>query len=269
MVHRFARTASLARWTHLLVWATADPRLWRRRHRGAGRAAPALVLAVKSASLTRIAGTLVETYSAAMQGGGCWPADRPRGGRPDRGGALVQRPPRLYPDHRQRTARPGDSAAQRLCRGGHLGDPRRWRRRAEADRRRQLGIFTAGDPKPLAGLRPGRRGGAPWHRRLNRRRAGDICPITETYLGLHLGEGVLRQYWQQGAARFHGGGAGRQRSQPDRRAVPLRRAGDAALRESSSPRPAATKAVRLSRALRAARRQHPQELFTLDPTASG
>ena len=55
-------------------------------------------------------------------------------GRSDRIGALVQRLERLYAHFRYVAAGTGDPAAQRLCRCDHLGDPRPWRRCAQADR---------------------------------------------------------------------------------------------------------------------------------------
>jgi adenylate cyclase len=77
------------------------------------RLAPLLALAVKSAALTRIARTLVETYLGRDPGrrvlaGG----HHARRGRSDRVGALVQRFAQLYAHHRYVAARTGNSAAQ-------------------------------------------------------------------------------------------------------------------------------------------------------------
>ena len=49
---------------------------------------------------------------------------RPRRRLPDRGRPLVQRSARLYAHQRSGAARGRHPAAQRLCRGRHLGDPR-------------------------------------------------------------------------------------------------------------------------------------------------
>ena len=66
---------------------------------------------------------------------------RARCGRPDRFGAVVQRPARLHAHHRYVAAGAGDPAAQRLCRCDHLGHPRSRRRCAQADRRRHARDF--------------------------------------------------------------------------------------------------------------------------------
>ena len=59
--------------------------------------------------------------------------------RPHRGGAVVLRPAQLHDHHRQRPAGRDHPAAQRLRRSRRHLDPRGWRRRAEADRRRHAG----------------------------------------------------------------------------------------------------------------------------------
>ena len=100
------------------------------------RIMPFLALAIKSVSLARMTGTLMQTYLGRDAG------QRVLSGRILRGVAdridavhLVQRPARLHPHHRHR-ARAGDPAAERLRRRHRLGDPRAWRRCAQADRRR-------------------------------------------------------------------------------------------------------------------------------------
>src|SRR5262249_50612697 len=118
-----------------------------------------------------------------------------------------------------------------------------------------LAIFTADDRTracnaALAAAMAARRGVA----ELNQRRAAAGLPVTDMYLGLHVGEGALWQGREYGAARFHGGGTGRQRSQPDRGNVPLGRTADAGVRcicrnwKQQSP-------PRFRRALRSARCQ--------------
>ena len=94
------------------------------------RSLPPLALAVKCASLARIAGTLVETYL------GRDPGRRVLDGHIARGVAeriravrLVQRPAGFYAHHRHGRSRSDHPAAQRLRRSARLGDPRgRWRR---------------------------------------------------------------------------------------------------------------------------------------------
>ena len=87
------------------------------------RLVPTLALAVKTAALTRMTGTLMETYlgrdAARRVLSGPHHARRRR---PDRRRDLVQRPARLHTRHRFR-ARAGHSAAERLCRRHRLGDP--------------------------------------------------------------------------------------------------------------------------------------------------
>ena len=104
------------------------------------RLVPFLAGAVKSLSLEpRRALPGRDLSRPRCQPAGAGRADRARRRRPHRGCAVVQRPQRLHPDHRQRAARADHSAAQRLCRGGGVRDPRPGRRRAEADRRRRAG----------------------------------------------------------------------------------------------------------------------------------
>ena len=70
-----------------------------------------------------------------------------------------------------------------------LGHPRAWRRRAEADRRRHARDLHGG--RPHARLRRGacpRRCARAGVAELNERRAADGMPVTDMYLGLHVGE---------------------------------------------------------------------------------
>ena len=127
---------------------------------------PSLALALKCRSLARIAATLVETYLGRDAG------RRVLGGRIMRGVAEQIGAVLWYSDLRGYTrisdsslARPDHPAAQRLCRGDHLLDPRRRRRRAQADRRRCARDLRRRRPRHRLQLRADGRGACPRARR--------------------------------------------------------------------------------------------------------
>ena len=192
LVHRFAADGTIGEMDCVYsAWASDAPDGFEDAPgRALARLVPSLALAVKCASLTRVAGTLVETYLGRDAGRRVL-AGRIARGVADRIDAVL-----WFSDLRgytriteTRPPRGGHPAPQRLRRGGDLGRPRGRRRRLEADRRRHARHLQGGGPAgrlplraPGRGARPAadRRGERPPHRQ--------GLPVTKPYLGLHIGE---------------------------------------------------------------------------------
>ena len=162
---------------------------------------PSLALAIKCAvACPHRRRPWSRPISAATPAGACSAAGSAAASpRADQRGAVVQRPARLHPHHRQRAAGRDHPAAQRLCRGRDLGDPRAWRRRAQADRRRHAGdLHRRTSPRRPARSAMAAEGAL--RRRLGelnrRRRRGR--PADHRHLSrAAYRRGVLRQYRQQ------------------------------------------------------------------------
>ena len=177
-----------------------------------------------------------------------------RGPQPDRGGAVVQRPARLYAHHR---SSPSPTRSSRCSTTTPRRSSRRstsHRRRAEADRRRRARDLPARRGAPAA-RRSTRRRQRDGRRRLNappRRRAAGYRDVSRP----PYRRGLLRQYRQQGAARLH-----RHRPAVNEvsRIAAMCRSVDqpmllsAAFADSIAP---ARQPFRLGRTIRAARRRH-------------
>ena len=113
------------------------------------RLTPFLGLAIKSASLARIAETLVETYLGRDAGpAGSAGPHRARRRGPHQGRAVVQRPAQLYAHLRHAPPEQIIPAAQRLRRRDRLGHPPEFGRRAEADRRRRARDLSGARSRP-------------------------------------------------------------------------------------------------------------------------
>ena len=192
---------------------------------------PALALAVKCASLARIAGTLVETYLGRDAG------RRVLSGRITRGvaeriGAVLwfsdlrgftritdKAPPEqvipLLNDYAEAVISAVHEAGGDVLK--LIGDG-------------TLAIFKADDP--ARACRYALEAEALMRERiaaLNARRAAAGLPVTRRLPRAARRRGVLRQHRQPGPARLHGGRPGGERGEPDRRDVPLGGAGRAAL----------------------------------------
>ena len=120
------------------------------------------------------------------------------------------------------TARADHPPAQRLCRGGDLGDPR-----AGGDVLKLIGdgtlaIFRADDPAGLPRALEAERLRAA-RRRAQQRRAARGPAGHRRLSRPAYRRRLLRQYRQRRAARLHRRRPGRQRGQPHRRDVPLGR----------------------------------------------
>ena len=159
------------------------------RSRHSTRVVPFLALAIKSVSLTRMTGTLMQTYLGRDAG------QRVLGGRIVRGVADRIDAVIWFSDLRGFT-RITDTAPEQVipllndyADVDRLGDTRAWRRRAQADRRRHARDLHGRGPSARL-----QRGAIRRHRRapgvaaLNQRRVADDLPITDIYLGLHVGE---------------------------------------------------------------------------------
>ena len=248
-------------------WTTRDPDGFTDAHVAAlQRLAPFLALAVKSVSLARMAGTLMQTYLGRDAG------RRVLSGRIVRGVADRIDAVLWFSDLRGFT-RITDTTPEQVipllndyADVDRLGDPRPRRRRAQADRRRHARDLHRRRPgrapasAALAAAVAARQGVAA----LNARRAADGLPVTDMYLGLHVGEVFYGNIGSTRPARLHRDRARGQRGQPHRRDVPLGRSADAGVRRVRQCRQHQG-AAGLGRPLRAARRRQPQELFTLDP----
>ncbi len=221
------------------------------------RLSPLLALALKTASLGRIAHTLVETYLGRDAGA------RVLSGRIARGVADEIKTVLWFSDLRDYT-RISDSSSPELLipmlndyadvivscihwQGGDvlklIGDG-------------VLAIFPATDRQAacLAAITAAGKARAKVAK-LNEKRGAAGLPATTFYLGLHIGHVYLRQHRQPRAARFHGDRAGGQRSEPHRLDVPLGRStlvDVVRLRRWPAPSPAG---LSLRRPLRAARRR--------------
>ena len=234
------------------------------------RLVPALGLAVKSAALARIAGTLVDVYLGRDAG------QRVLSGRIQRGVADRIDAVLWFSDLRSFTtitdtarARRDHPAAQRLCRRGDHRHPRGRRRRAEADRRRHAGDLPR--RRSGHGLRPGAQGRsrhAPPRRTSSMSDGGrEERPTTLGLCRPACRRGVLRQYRQRRPARLHRGRPGRQRDQPHRLDVPLGRSAGAdfvRVRRRRCRTPSVNISYRSAGSLCAASAAR-KELFTLDP----
>ena len=220
-----------------------------------------LALAIKCASLARIAGTLVETYLGRDAGpAGAGRPHLARRRRPDRRRAVVLRPARLHADHRH-ARRPTqiipllNDYAEAIISSIHdaggdvlklIGDGTLAIFRGRRSRRRL----------PLRAPRPKR---TPRERVAGAQRAPrrGRAAVTAGLSRPPHRRGVLRQYRQRGPARLHGRRPGRQRG---RAASPsMCRSVDRDVLLSSAFVAAATRrgarTARLGRPLRAARRR--------------
>ena len=152
---------------------------------------PTLALAVKAATLTRMTATLMETYLGRDAARRVLSGRIMRGVGRDRIDAVI-----WFSDLRGFTARhryaatgAGYSAARRLCRSYCTGDPHTGRRRTQADRRRHPCDFhRRGSRARLCRSARCRDRGTKEVIVLNARRGGEGLPVTDMYLGLHVGE---------------------------------------------------------------------------------
>jgi adenylate cyclase len=195
------------------------------------RVAPLLALAVKSASLARIAKTLVETYL------GRGASERVLNGRIAPGIADRIEAVLWFSDLRGYTRITDRAPPEHIIpllndytevivsaihdQGGDvlklMGDG-------------TLAIFTAENRSDACQAALRAMGGAPWRRRIEPTSFGPRSAGYRNVSWPAYRRGVLRQRGQQTSAGFHGGRAGRQRSQPNRGVVPFRRSASAGLR---------------------------------------
>ena len=191
-----------------------------------GRLMPLLALALKAASLARIAGTLGRDLSRPRRRTARACAAASRAASPIRSkrccGSAICAATRGSPTARRRsrsfrcsTTMPTRSSPPSTTR----------RRRAQADRRRHARDLSGGRSRPglprRACRRRARRGASVAAREPAARGRG---PADDRHVSrAAYRRGVLRQYRQQGPARFHCRRPGRQRGQPHRRHVPIGR----------------------------------------------
>ena len=251
--------ASLARWTASTPpWATDAPGGFTPAQLSALRPlAPSLALAMKCASLARIAETLVETYLGRDAGRRVLEGRIVRGVAERIGAVLWYSDLRGFTQITETAAPERDhSVPQRLFRCDHLLRARGRRRRPEADRRRHA--------RDLRGRRPGRglplRAAAEALMRariaaLNRERAGPGAAGDRSLSRPPHRRGLLRQHRQPGPARLHGRRPGRQRGEPHRRPVPFGRRNVLISSAFAAAAARRTGAPRLGRTLCAERRR--------------
>ena len=195
------------------------------------RLTPFLGLAIKAASLARIAETLVETYLGRDAG------RRVLRGRIERGVADRINTVLWFSDLRNYTRisdtsppEADHSAAQRLCRGHRLVDPPAFRRRLEADRRwRACDLSCRGTKSRLRGRARRRRRRARGGRRLERAPVRKRLALDRNVSRPPFRRGLLRQHRQQGAPGLHRRRTGGQRGEPHRRHVPVGGSADPSL----------------------------------------
>ena len=213
-------------------WATDAPQGFRDSDvDDLSRLMPMVALTLKSASLTRIAGTLVETYLGRDAG------RKVLGGRIGRGVADRIEAVLWFSDLRNYT-RISDSAdpeqiipllneyAGAILSAIH--EPRG--RRAETDRRRYARHLYSGGPGQRLSCGPHRRSRSAPRRCPGKRATNRREPSHHRYVSRAARRrGILRQHRQRGAARLHGGWPCRQRSEPHRVDVPLPRSAGAHL----------------------------------------
>ena len=272
MVHRFAGETAIGEmdcvYSH---WLTRNPEGFRETDVAAlRRLVPVLALAVKSASLARIAETLVEVYLGRDAG------RRVLSGRIARGVADKIDAVLWFSDLRgfttiTDTAPPGEIIP---LLNDYAGAVISAIEDAGGDVLKLIGdgilaIFKAGDRTVACGC--ALKAEADLRRRLhdlNQSRAAEGRPGHHSLSRAAHRRGLLRQHRGREPARFHGRGAGRQRGEPGRRHVPVRRPERLVVerfRRGGSPRGASPH--RFRGALRPARVGKAQELFTLDETA--
>jgi adenylate cyclase len=101
IIHRFAPEGVIGEMDSLYSsWATRHPDGFSDANLAAlQRLTPYFALAIKSVSLLRMTGTLMQTYLGRDAGQRVLGGRIMRGVRPDRRGDLVQRPARLHPHH--------------------------------------------------------------------------------------------------------------------------------------------------------------------------
>jgi len=192
------------------------------------RLTPFLALAIKSASLARIAGTLVETYLGRDAG------KRVLSGRIERGVTDRIEAVLWYSDLRGYTKISDTAGPEQII--PLLNDYAEAVISAiHAQGGDVLKLIGDGHAGHLPGGRSRRRlparadcrqGGAQQHHGPQRPTRRRRPPVTEMYLGLHVRRGVLRQYRQHGAPGLHRRRPGGQRGQPHRVDVPLSRSMD-------------------------------------------